>query len=79
VTSTVIDVLSTPGVNARVITFDEQRPIEAQIADIAGAFATVVSNGHAPAMAAHDALASWSARTLAGQLAGVLDTVATQR
>ena len=77
--SSVVDVLSTPGVNAQVITFAEGQPIETRIADIARVLGGLASGspaaGAAPARAA---LGEWSARKLAGRLAGVLDTVATR-
>jgi glycosyltransferase involved in cell wall biosynthesis len=77
--SSVVDILSTPGVHARTITFDERHPLSERIADIARAFEALASNGaEANGVAPHEALASWSARTLAGRLAGVLDTVATR-
>jgi glycosyltransferase involved in cell wall biosynthesis len=77
--SSVIDVLATPGVGAQVITFDERRPIESQVGEIARAFETLASGRPtSPVASAPQALEPWSARSLAGQLAGVLDMVATQ-
>jgi glycosyltransferase involved in cell wall biosynthesis len=77
--SSVIDVLATPGVDAHVITFDEQRPIESRIPDVARALGALAAGRSASAdVASRAALAPWSARTLAGQLAGVLDTVAAR-
>jgi Glycosyltransferase Family 4 len=78
--SSVIDVLSAPGLNTQMITFDERQPIAARIPDIARAFAAVVAGAPTPtASAADDVLVPWAARTLAGRLAHVFDTVATSR
>jgi glycosyltransferase involved in cell wall biosynthesis len=78
--SSVIDVLTTPGVDAQVITFGDDRPVETRVGDIARAFDTLASRRPTRAVpAAREALAPWSARTLAGQLAGVLDTVTRLR
>jgi hypothetical protein len=78
--SSVVDVLTKPGVDAQVITFDAQRPPETRIAEIARALDALASGRSTEdAATSRDALAPWAARTLAGQLAGVFDTVATRR
>jgi hypothetical protein len=75
--SSVIDVLQTRGVDAQVVTFDDQQPIASRVGDIARALERLASGRAARAPAAtREALAPWSARTLASHLAGVLDTIA---
>lgn len=77
--SSVNDVLAQPGVEAHVITFDDYRSAESRVGEIASALGSLTSSGHrAPAGPRPDALTSWSARTLAGRLAGVFDTVGTR-
>jgi hypothetical protein len=76
--SSVHQLLTQPGIEAQTITFDEERPVDSRIGDIARALDSLVSAGATPAaIVRRDALAPWSARTLAGQLAGVFDTVVT--
>jgi hypothetical protein len=78
--SSVLDVLTRPGIEARTITFDERRPIASRIGEIASALGAIASSDPAPsARTPREALAPWAARTLAGRLAGVLDTVAARR
>ena len=74
--SSVHDVLAQPGIDAQVVAFDEQRPAGSRVPEIARALASIASGGRAARTRARsDAFAPWSARTLAGQLATVFDTV----
>jgi glycosyltransferase involved in cell wall biosynthesis len=74
--SSVHDVLAQPAMEARIVTFDEQRPVMSRITEIAHALDSLASAAAPPDTSARrEALTPWSARTLAGQLAAVLDTV----
>jgi Glycosyl transferase 4-like domain len=75
--SSVVDVLSNPSLDARVFTFDADRPLAEQIGDIASGFAEMVAaHPRTPLTANGDGLRVWSARALTGRLASVLDAVA---
>jgi hypothetical protein len=76
--SSVVDVLSNPSLDARVFTFDANRSLVEQIGDIAGGFADVVAaHPRTPPVTGNgNGLRAWSARTLTGRLASVLDAVA---
>ncbi len=75
--SSVVEVLRRPGIDARVIAFDEQRPVGFVVSEIGRAFGALAGGGPGTrTRELSDLLAPWSARTLAGQLGAVLDTVA---
>ncbi len=74
--SSVLDVLQQPCVNARVFAFGEVAELAGQIDAIAAAFVDVVEGDAAISARPRDpGLDAWSARSLTGRLAGVLDSV----
>lgn len=74
--SSVVELLRAPSVDARTITFNHQRP--PRIDDIVAAFAELAAGRPTHLTPpGRDGLKAWSARTLAGKLAHVLDVVAT--
>jgi hypothetical protein len=75
--SSVVEVMRHAGADGRLITFDEERPIGSRVEDVARALEAIVSRAPVSAEpASRDRLTSWSARTLAQQLAAIFDTVA---
>ena len=76
--STVIDMLSAaaPPPAARVISFNDARPVDGVVGGIADALAGLVSSAGEPVHINRRALDPWSARALAGRLASVCDRVA---
>jgi glycosyltransferase involved in cell wall biosynthesis len=87
--SSVLDVLRAPGVNACVIAFGEASPPRACVGAIRDALANIIrgapgcsrSEAGGPAgtgrQPLHGTLRPWSAHSLTGRLAGVLDVVAS--
>jgi hypothetical protein len=74
--SSVLDVLRQPSLHARVFTFDDGAPLSGRIDEIADAFADLVEAGVGRAPISNsNGLQAWSARTLTGRLATVLDSV----
>ena len=76
--SSVLDVLRTAGIDGTTVTFDERRPVSGLVNDLVPVLRELAT-GARPAsrtVGSHAARSQWSARTLAGQLAGVLDTIA---
>jgi glycosyltransferase involved in cell wall biosynthesis len=74
--SSVLDVLRQPSLHARVFTFDDAAPLSGRIDEIADAFADLVESGVGRAPISNsNGLQAWSARTLTGRLAAVLDSV----
>lgn len=74
--SSVVELLKTPRVDAQTIVFDEDHPLHARIGDIRDALERIaVGRSTVSPTAGGDGLEPWSARALAGTLAGVLDAV----
>jgi hypothetical protein len=73
--SSVLDLLRDPALDARIFTFDDGEPLDAQVDRIADALARIACSKWVADGAARPTLEPWSARALTGQLARVLDTV----
>jgi len=75
--SSVFDVIQSSGVDAATFTFDEQKPASTLVNDIVPVLREF-ANGRRSQTGSRSthAQSAWSAPTLAGQLAGVLDRVA---
>jgi len=76
--STAVDILSAaaPPPAARLITFDDQRPVGSVVACLAEALGALVLAPSSDVHINRHALEPWSARALAGRLAGVCDRLA---
>jgi hypothetical protein len=79
--STVVDVLKTaaPPPAAHLLTFDESRPVESLVGCIAEALYALVRTAGRNVSINRSALEPWSARALAGRLAGLCDRIAACR
>ena len=77
--SSVFEVLKATGADATTFAFDEHNPASALVDQIVPVLSELATGRRAArGVVAVHARATWSARTLAGRLAGVLDTVAVQ-
>jgi hypothetical protein len=78
--SSVVQMLRAPSVDAHVISFADDRGIAEVVPAVRAAFEHLAGSNRAPRRApALDAIADCSARACAGRLAGVLDTVVSER
>jgi hypothetical protein len=76
--STAVDMLSAaaPPPAARVITFDDDHPVESVVGCVAEALRALIGTAGSDVRINRAALEPWSARTLAGRLAGLCDRIA---
>jgi hypothetical protein len=76
--STAVDMLSAaaPPPASRVITFDDDRPVESMIGCIAASLRALVTTAGVDVRINQAALEPWSAHTLAGRLAALCDRIA---
>jgi glycosyltransferase involved in cell wall biosynthesis len=76
--STAVDMLSAaaPPPAARVITFDDDHPVESVIGCVAESLRALIGTAGSGVLINRAALEPWSARTLAGRLAGLCDRIA---
>jgi hypothetical protein len=76
--STVVEMLKTAASPpaAHLLTFDESRPVESLVGCIAEALRALVRTAGSDVSINRAALEPWSARALAGRLAGLCDRIA---
>ena len=76
--STAVEMLSAaaPPPAARVITFDDDRPVESVVGCVAESLRALIGTAGSDVRINRAALEPWSARTLAGRLAGLCDRIA---
>jgi glycosyltransferase involved in cell wall biosynthesis len=76
--STAVDMLSTaaPPPAAHVITFDDDHPVESIVGCVAESLRALIGTAGSNVRINRAALEPWSARTLAGRLAGLCDRIA---